>query len=92
MLDLTSSDRLAQRYRIERELGRGGMGIVYLAHDEVLDRPVAIKVVSEPNLDAKGRARLLRERGKRAGRGPTSSGLGVGQVDKPRSDRRSHRG
>ncbi len=54
-------DRLAQRYQIERELGRGGMGIVYLAHDEVLDRPVAIKVVSEPNLDAKGRARLLRE-------------------------------
>jgi len=54
-------DRLAQRYQIERELGRGGMGIVYLAHDEVLDRPVAIKVVSESNLDANGRARLLRE-------------------------------
>ncbi len=37
------------------------MGIVYLAQDEVLDRPVAIKVVGESNLDAKGRARLLRE-------------------------------
>ena len=54
-------DRLAQRYQIERELGRGGMGVVYLARDEVLDRPLAIKVVSESNLDAKGRARLLRE-------------------------------
>ncbi|MGH2620808.1 MAG: protein kinase domain-containing protein, partial [Anaerolineales bacterium] len=61
VLHLTSSDWLAQRYQIERELGRGGMGIVYLAHDEVLDRPVAIKVVGESNLDAKGRARLLRE-------------------------------
>jgi len=54
-------DWLVNRYQIERELGHGGMGIVYLARDAVLGRPVAIKVVSEPNLDAKGRERLLRE-------------------------------
>ena len=40
---------LADRYRIERELGRGGMAIVYLAHDLKHDRQVAVKVV-QPDL------------------------------------------
>jgi serine/threonine-protein kinase len=36
---------LSGQYRLERELGAGGMGVVFLATDLALDRPVAIKVI-----------------------------------------------
>jgi eukaryotic-like serine/threonine-protein kinase len=52
---------LADRYRIERELGQGGMATVYLAHDLKHDRKVAIKVL-KPDLAAViGAERFLRE-------------------------------
>ena len=59
---LAFQDAVAGRYSIDRELGRGGMGIVYLARDVQLDRWVAIKVLppalaDQPDL----RDRFIRE-------------------------------
>jgi len=44
---IASGKRLKDRYRLERTLGRGGMAAVWLGHDERLDRPVAVKVLSD---------------------------------------------
>jgi len=61
-LFLEFQDAIAGRYSLDRELGRGGMGIVYLAREVHLDRSVAIKLLppersSQPIL----RDRFLRE-------------------------------
>jgi tetratricopeptide (TPR) repeat protein len=48
-------------YRIQAELGRGGMGIVFRAFDDVLRREVAVKVLHPARNDDAARARFVRE-------------------------------
>lgn len=50
---------LAGKFRLVRELGRGGMGVVYLAFDTTLERPVAIKTL--PRVSVAESVRLRRE-------------------------------
>ena len=52
---------LAGRYRIDRELGRGGFAIVYLAHDLRHDRPTALKVLHDDVAASLGAERFERE-------------------------------
>ncbi|HTS90067.1 MAG TPA: protein kinase [Gemmatimonadales bacterium] len=58
-IDFTA--QLADRYRVERELGRGGMATVYLAHDLKHDRPVALKVLHAELAALLGPERFQRE-------------------------------
>jgi serine/threonine protein kinase/sugar lactone lactonase YvrE len=53
--------RLVERYEIEGKLGEGGMGVVYRALDTKLNRPVAIKFLSDDLADAAARHRFQRE-------------------------------
>jgi hypothetical protein len=58
--ELRPGARLGRAFRVVRLVGRGGMGRVYLGHDEKLDRPVALKVALFGAEDRE-RARLLDE-------------------------------
>ena len=53
--------KLANRYRLERPIGEGGMGVVFAGVDETLERPVAIKLIKDQHLTGDALARFQRE-------------------------------
>ena len=56
---------LASRYQIRRELGRGGMGFVYLCRDLILDERVALKVMPRSKSEDKTSTKKKKRRRKR---------------------------
>lgn len=60
-LELPRGTVIQKQFRVERELGRGAMGVVYLATQLDLDRPVALKVFSIEDADVKDPGTLFNE-------------------------------
>ena len=61
MTEFTPGEVLNDRYRLDEELGKGGTGTVFRAHDPELNRDVSVKVLTNLGLGTDGRARLQQE-------------------------------
>jgi hypothetical protein len=60
----SGSDAVAEKigkYEVVERIGRGGMGMIFSARDPMLNRPVALKVISAPEVTAELRSRFFRE-------------------------------
>ena len=58
---MLSSGSLLGKYRIERALGQGGAGTVFLAYDSTLERHAAVKLLEDRGDGPAEHARILRE-------------------------------
>ncbi len=65
LVSLSAGDVLSGRYRLIRELGRGGMGVVWLAEDTMLDETIALKVLPTPLARDKRAIARLKDEAKR---------------------------
>ena len=61
MTQFAPGEVLNDRYRLDEELGRGGTGTVFRAHDPELDQDVAVKILTKLGLGTDGQARLEQE-------------------------------
>lgn len=52
---------LQERYRLDEIIGQGGMGVVYRGCGTILQRPIAVKLLSHANLGTVGQDRMLIE-------------------------------
>jgi eukaryotic-like serine/threonine-protein kinase len=65
---MRSGQLLTGRYRLDGCLGAGGMSVVWRAHDEILDRPVAVKVLAATHASTPAEVRRIREEAQAAAR------------------------